>query len=100
MLASLLGLLLFFQLHSWRERGLPPGIAALLYLLFNGLGHFFLEFTRADETFYIGLLRVTQVAAVLEVVLSGLLLWYVWRLRRAVARCAYPSGGVLREREE
>ena len=97
MLASLLGLLLFFQLHEWRQRRFPPGTVALLYLLLNGLGHFFLEFTRADEASYIGLLRVTQVAELLEVMLSGLLLWYVWRVGRAKARPAYPSDDVLTE---
>jgi phosphatidylglycerol:prolipoprotein diacylglycerol transferase len=97
MLASLFGLLLFFQLHEWRERDFPPGTVALLYLLLNGLGHFLLEFTRADETSYIGLLRVTQVAELLEVILSGVLLWYVWRVCRAKARPTHPSDGVLRE---
>lgn len=100
MLASLLGLLLFFQLHGWRERGFPPGTVALLYLLFNGLGHFLLEFTRADETSYIGLLRVTQVTELLEVIFSGLLLWYVWRVGRTRASLPYRSNGVLRETEE
>jgi phosphatidylglycerol:prolipoprotein diacylglycerol transferase len=97
MLASLLGLLLFFQLHEWRQHRFPPGTVALLYLLFNGLGHLLLEFTRGDEASYIGLLRVTQVAELLEVILSSLLLWYVWRVGRAKARLAQPSGGVLRE---
>jgi phosphatidylglycerol:prolipoprotein diacylglycerol transferase len=100
MLASMFGLLLFFQLHEWRQRRLPPGTVALLYLLLNGLGHFFLEFTRADEAPYVGLLRVTQVAELLEVVFSGVLLWYVWRVARGKARPAHSSGGVLRETGE
>jgi len=83
LLACLLGLLLFFVLHRLSERELPAGILALFYLLGNGIGHFLLEFTRADEVPYLGLLRVTQVAELAETVVGGALLLYLWLRHRA-----------------
>ena len=89
LLACLLGFLLFFVLHQLSERELQPGTLALVYLLGNGAGHFLLEFTRADEAPYWGLLRVTQVAELAEIVVAGALLLYLW-LRRG-ARSYYPD---------
>jgi phosphatidylglycerol:prolipoprotein diacylglycerol transferase len=82
-LASLLGLLLFLGLHRLSERELQPGTLGLVYLLGNGAGHFLLEFTRADEAPYLGLLRVTQVAELAEILVAGALLLYLWVRRRA-----------------
>jgi phosphatidylglycerol:prolipoprotein diacylglycerol transferase len=87
LLASLLGFLLFFVLYRLSERKLPAGTLGLVYLLGNGAGHFLLEFTRADEAAYLGLLRATQVAELAEVALACLLLCYLWlRWRTAVPR--------------
>jgi prolipoprotein diacylglyceryltransferase len=81
--ASLLGVLLFFVLHRLGERELQPGTLGLVYLLGNGAGHFLLEFTRADEAPYFGLLRVTQVAELAEILVAGALLLYVYLRSRA-----------------
>ncbi len=77
---ALLGFLLFWGLHRLSRRGLWPGILGLLYLFANGLGHFILEFTRADEAPFVGLLRITQWAELAEVVAACVLLLYLWRL--------------------
>jgi len=79
MLACALGILLFLGLHRLSKFHLQPGLLALVYLVGNGLGHFLLEFTRADEAPYWGPLRWTQVAALAEVSL-GVVLWFcLWR---------------------
>jgi phosphatidylglycerol:prolipoprotein diacylglycerol transferase len=76
MLACLGGILLFLRLHRLRKCRLPPGVVALLYLLGNGILHFVLGFMRADETAYIGLLRWTQVAQLIEIAFAlGILLY-------------------------
>jgi phosphatidylglycerol:prolipoprotein diacylglycerol transferase len=85
-LASLLGLLLFFHLHQLSERNPPPGMVALLYLLINGAGHLILEFTRADRAPSFGVLRITQVAGLIEAVIAAALLWHLWFVRRARRR--------------
>ena len=85
MLACLLGALLFLQLHRLRRLHLPGGLAALLYLLGNGTLHFVLDFMRADETFYMGPLRWTQVAELAEVVLGLAILLYLHATRNATA---------------
>ena len=77
MLGCALGLLLFLGLHRLRRSRPRPGTVALIYLLCNGLGHFLLEFARADEAFYIGLLRWTQVAELAEAGLAVVILWYL-----------------------
>ncbi len=88
LLASLLGFVLFGVLYRLSERKLQPGALALLYLLGNGVGHFLLEFTRADEAPYLDLLRVTQVAELLEAIAASFLLLYLWGVRRARAKPA------------
>ena len=88
MLACALGFLLFLGLHRLSRLHLPAGRLALFYLLGNGLGHFLLEFTRADEAPYWGPLRWTQVAALAEVVLAIGLLLYLWYTRDASLRSA------------
>lgn len=90
MLACGLGLLLFLGLHRLSQLHPPAGRLALLYLLANGLGHFLLEFTRADEAPYWGPVRWTQVAALAEVALSTGLLLYLWYRRgRKAAEVAH-----------
>jgi phosphatidylglycerol:prolipoprotein diacylglycerol transferase len=79
-LAVLLSLVLFFGLHRLSKFRLRPGMAALIYLFGNGLGHFLLDFSRADEAAYIGHLRVTQWAELLEAAVACALLLYMWRL--------------------
>ncbi len=85
MLACALGIVLFLGLHRLSGLHPPTGRLALLYLLGNGLGHFLLEFTRGDDAPYWGPLRWTQVAALAEVVVAGVLLLYLWyrRTRKA-----------------
>jgi len=78
LLACLLGFSLFIILYRLSERRLRPGMLGLLYLFGNGMGHFLLEFTRADEAAYWGLLRVTQVAELVEAVGACALLLYLW----------------------
>jgi hypothetical protein len=49
---------------------LGSGALALYYLLGNGIGHFLLGFTRADEALSFGLLRATQVAELAEIAVA------------------------------
>jgi len=81
LLASALGLLLFVVLHRVSERSLRPGVLGLVYLFGNAAGHFLLGFTRADDASYLGLLRVTQVAELIEVAVACVLLLYLWSRR-------------------
>ena len=75
LLACMLGFLTFYLLYRLGRLGLRPGVLAMVYLIINGTGHFLLEFTRADEAAYVGLLRMTQVAALTEAVLAAGLLY-------------------------
>jgi len=88
LLASLLGFVLFYALYRLSLLRHRPGLLALLYLLGNGAGHFLLEFTRADQALYVGILRATQVAELAEVVLAGSLLLYGQLRHRA--RASHP----------
>ncbi|MBM4431858.1 MAG: hypothetical protein FJ026_16150, partial [Chloroflexi bacterium] len=83
LLAAMLGFFLFFTLHRLSSLKLQSGVTALLYLLGNGSGHFLLDFTRADDAPYVGLLRATQLAELAEVVIACVLLLYVWQRYRA-----------------
>nr|MBC7244713.1 prolipoprotein diacylglyceryl transferase [Chloroflexota bacterium] len=85
-LACALGVLLFLGLHRLSRLHLQPGSLGLIYLFTNGLGHFLLEFTRADEAPSLGFLRITQVAEVIEVAIAAMLLMYLWFRRRAKMR--------------
>ena len=85
LLACLLGLLLFLILHRLSEHDVPPGMSGAVYLLGNAVGHFLLEFTRADEAPYLGLLRVTQIAELLEIAVACALLLYLYLRHRARA---------------
>lgn len=85
-LACVLGILLFLGLHRLNRFHLQPGSLGLIYLFINGLGHFLLEFTRADEAPYIGALRITQVAELVEGVIAAALLLYLCLRRRAEMR--------------
>jgi phosphatidylglycerol:prolipoprotein diacylglycerol transferase len=96
-LASLLGVWLFFNLHELRERGARPGAVALLYLLCNGLGHFLLEFTRADDATYVGLFRATQIAEMIQVLVAGLLLFYLWAVYRRRIKAVRAAEGPVEE---
>ncbi len=80
--ASALGILLFFGLHKLSKFHLRPGSLGWIYLFCNGLGHFLLEFTRADEAPYWGFLRLTQVVELIEVIIAASLL-YLWLRRKA-----------------
>ncbi len=83
LLACVLGFLLFLLLHKLSGRGVGPGMLGLLYLLLNGIGHFLLEFIRADEAARFGLLRMTQIAELAEAAVASILLPYLWlRWRR------------------
>ena len=55
----------------------------LFYLLGNGAGHVLLGFTRADDAYYVGLLRATQVAELIELAVACVLLLSL-RARRSV----------------
>jgi phosphatidylglycerol:prolipoprotein diacylglycerol transferase len=89
MLACALSILLFLGLHRLSQRRPPVARVALLYLLGNGLGHFLLEFTRADDAPYWGLLRWTQVAALAEVAVAIIVLLYLrYRRRRKAGEVA------------
>jgi prolipoprotein diacylglyceryltransferase len=73
-LAAALGFGLFLALHKMSERNLGSGTLALCYLLGNGIGHFLLGFTRADEALSFGLLRATQIAELVEIVMACVML--------------------------
>jgi phosphatidylglycerol:prolipoprotein diacylglycerol transferase len=96
-LASLLGVWLSFNLHKLRERGSWPGAVALLYVLCNGIGHFLLEFTRADDAPHLGLFRVTQIAELIEALVAVLLLLYLWAMYRTKTRVARNAEGPVEE---
>jgi phosphatidylglycerol:prolipoprotein diacylglycerol transferase len=91
LLASLLAFALGFVLYLWSWRGWRPGVLGLLYLLGNGATQFLLEFTRADEAPHLGLLRVTQVAALGEALLAGALLLYFWPRRKVSNESIQPQ---------
>jgi phosphatidylglycerol:prolipoprotein diacylglycerol transferase len=76
-----LSLLIFILLILllWRTSRPFPGLISLLYLLLYSLGGFVLEFTRGDETLYLGSLRWSQVMEVGEFLGALVLLWYLWR---------------------
>jgi phosphatidylglycerol:prolipoprotein diacylglycerol transferase len=78
LLASALGLTIFWGLHRLRKWRLSPGTLALLYFLVNGAGHFLLGFGRADSAACVGRLRVTQVADLLEALVAAALLVHCW----------------------
>ncbi|MBC7232692.1 MAG: prolipoprotein diacylglyceryl transferase [Chloroflexi bacterium] len=84
-LACALGIVLFWGLHRLSRFHLRPGSLGLIYLFSNGIGHFLLEFTRADEAPYLGLLRMTQVAELIEAVIAVVLL-YLWLRRKPIMR--------------
>ncbi|MFQ6015880.1 MAG: prolipoprotein diacylglyceryl transferase [Anaerolineae bacterium] len=78
--AILVGLLLLARRRPF------PGVLALSYLIVHSLGLFLLEFTRADDTLYIGVFRFNQVLYLAEF-LGGLLLFvFMWRRRDRVNR--------------
>jgi phosphatidylglycerol:prolipoprotein diacylglycerol transferase len=78
LLAAALGLTIFWGLHRLRRWRLFPGMLALLYLLSNGIGHFLLSFVRADSAVYVGRLRATQVADLIEATVAAAILVYRW----------------------
>ncbi len=85
--AVMSGLSLFIfillMLLIWRFSRPFPGLIALLYLLLYSLGGFVLEFTRGDETLYLGLLRWSQVVEAGECIGALLLLRHLrWRAQR------------------
>lgn len=76
-----LSLLIFvlLMLLLWRISRPFPGLIALLYLLLYSLGGFVFEFTRGDETLYLGPLRWSQIVEAGEFLGAFLLLRYLWR---------------------
>lgn len=66
----------------WRTPRPFPGLIALLYLLLYSLGGFVLEFTRGDETLYLGPLRWSQIVEAGEFLGALILLRYLWRRRQ------------------
>jgi prolipoprotein diacylglyceryltransferase len=78
---SALNLLIFVLLAALlcarTHRRLAPGMVAVLYLLLNSSGLFFLEFLRADETLYFGTLRWSQVAEAGQFIVALLALLYL-----------------------
>ena len=72
-LAGLLGAALFLA------RPRRPGILLGAFLLVSSLGHFALEFTRGDPTWYVGPLRISQVAYLVE--LLGAMIIFVVLIR-------------------
>ena len=76
-----LSLLIFILLILlvWRISRPFPGLIALIYLLLYSLGGFILEFTRGDETLYLGLLRWSQIVEAGEFLGALLLLGYLWK---------------------
>jgi phosphatidylglycerol:prolipoprotein diacylglycerol transferase len=78
-----LSLLIFLILIAIR-RLLPIGFPFSLYLLLYFGCDFLLEFTRGDETTYIGALRIAQVIDIGLVVIALVLLVYLHRKRQKV----------------
>jgi phosphatidylglycerol:prolipoprotein diacylglycerol transferase len=81
LVSGLIFALLIFVLWRYGSR-LVPGSLASLYLLLSALGHFLVEFTRGDETLYLGLLRWSQWAEAGEIILALSMLAYLWKLGR------------------
>lgn len=78
LLAALLGMGLSFGLHRLSRFSLVPGMLGLIYLFSNGLGHLMLEFARADETVFLGALRLTQWAELAQVVVASAFMLRIW----------------------
>jgi len=77
-------LLLALSCTGTRHR-MAPGMVAVLYLLLNSSGLFFLEFLRADETLYFGTLRWSQVAEAGQFTVAVLALLYLRTTSRKAA---------------
>jgi prolipoprotein diacylglyceryltransferase len=78
-----LSLFIFLLLRAIR-RFLPTGFPFSLYLLLYFGCDFLLEFTRGDETIYIGALRIAQVIDIGLVIIALVLLIYLHRKRQKV----------------
>jgi phosphatidylglycerol---prolipoprotein diacylglyceryl transferase len=70
---------LLIGLLQLSRRRLLDGMLFWIYLLGNGGVQFLLEFTRADESPYVGSLRVTQVAELAQALIAAAVLLYYWR---------------------
>lgn len=79
-------LLMFLVLIFWPASRSYPGLYFISYLLLSSLALFLLEFARADETLYFGILRWSQVVEVAELVLAAALLYF-----RKQARSSYHA---------
>lgn len=66
---------LFLVLILWPTSRSYPGFYFISYLLLSSLGLFFLEFARADETLYFGILRWSQVVEAGEFFFATALLY-------------------------
>jgi phosphatidylglycerol:prolipoprotein diacylglycerol transferase len=76
-----LGFALLLFAGVWLLRGYWPfeGAGFLMYTLLYFAGHFFLEFTRGDETLYLGPWRLAQVIDVVLVLAAAGGLLLLWR---------------------
>jgi phosphatidylglycerol:prolipoprotein diacylglycerol transferase len=96
---SLWCLLGFLVLHFYAKRRKFDGEIFLLYLMWYGLGRFFIEALRSDSLM-IGNIRVSQlVAAVLFVASAALYITLRARIRRQRKEVASPFHSVLGEDE-
>lgn len=83
----------FIVLYFLRQRPafLRRGETASLYLIWYGIGRFFIEGMRTDSL-YIGPLRVSQVLSLVLVIAGALLIWY--RRKYLYPPVPYYSEGV------
>ncbi len=82
-----LGFSLLLFVGIWVLRGHWPfdGAGFLMYALIYFAGHFFLDFTRGDETLYLGPWRLAQVFDVVLVLAAGASLLLLWQRARLAA---------------
>jgi phosphatidylglycerol:prolipoprotein diacylglycerol transferase len=83
--ASVLYLIVFVLLFTMNLRPLRPGFLFGTYLLLASAGQFVLEFTRGDETIYLGIFRIAQLLYAVEFAAAVGLLVYLMRHPRLAA---------------
>ncbi len=93
LLGSFLGLGLFYTLHRASCSQHRPGLLGLLYVFGNGVGHFLLGFARSDQALYVGMLRSTQLAELVEASVAGSCLSICWWFRRYRANTSAQTDG-------
>ncbi|MGQ9626752.1 MAG: prolipoprotein diacylglyceryl transferase [Anaerolineae bacterium] len=75
----ILALLFFISYRAGARLFRQPGLTFALYLLLYCAGDFALQFARADETLYLGPLRVAHILNALGFLLTLGLMVYLWR---------------------